>query len=79
VKIEDFINMIDECCNDVTFSFHGKTAGIIPEVRNYIKTFHVWYGDETRDYSTVQDIMTDRIFDGHSLQDIFHEINIDIV
>jgi hypothetical protein len=78
VKIEDFINMVDECCNDVTFSFQGKSAGIVPEVNNYSKIFHVWYGDKTKDYLTVQDVMADQIFDGQSLRNIFDNIDVNV-
>jgi hypothetical protein len=76
MKMAEFINIIDECCNDIYFSFHEKAAGITPEVTDSVKTFHVWHGE--KDYSNADDVMNDNFFDGRSLQDIFNEISINI-
>jgi hypothetical protein len=46
MKCDRFINTLDECCNDVQFSYHGKSAGVMPGLEDGIKVFHVWYGDD---------------------------------
>jgi hypothetical protein len=76
MKIDKFINTVDECCNDVEFSFHGKPAGITPEVEDGVKTFHVWHGENMKDYLNVQDVMDDKFFDGQSMRDIFDNVEI---
>jgi hypothetical protein len=78
MKIDDFIRIINDCCNDVSFSFNGKSAGIIPEVNNYKKTYHVWHGDKTKDYSNVDDVMKDDFFDGCSLREIYSKVQLQI-
>ena len=50
MKMNDFIIILNDCCNDITFSFDGEPAGIMPEVENYKKNYHVWFGDKTKDY-----------------------------
>lgn len=76
MKISDFIILLDECCNDVTFSFGGKSSGIMPEVENYKKNYHVWYGDKTKDYPSVETLMNDKFFDGQTLKEIFSKLDI---
>jgi hypothetical protein len=50
MEIDDFVKIINDCCNDISFSYNGKSAGIIPEVNDYKKIYHVWYGDKSKDY-----------------------------
>lgn len=76
MKINDFITLLDECCNDVTFSFDGKSSGIMPEVKNYQKTYHVWFGDNTKDYPSTENLMNDNFFDGRTLKEIFNKLDI---
>lgn len=56
--------------NDVEFIYNGKRSGITSEVHNSIPTFYVWYGDEEKEYSDVDEVMSDKFFDGKSLAEI---------
>jgi hypothetical protein len=76
LKLDEFISTVDECCNDVQFSFRGKPSGITPEVKDGIKTFHVWYGTNLKEYSSIQDVVNDPFFDGQSLREIYCELDI---
>lgn len=78
MKFDAFISLINDCCNDIAFSFQGKSAGIIPEVENYAKIFHMWYGEKEKDYSNMEDLITDKFFDGQSIKDIYNKISIEV-
>lgn len=60
--------------NDVSFYYNGKPSGISPEVHNSIPTFYVWYGDEEKEYSDVNKLMSDKFFDGKSLEEIADKV-----
>ena len=68
--------IILECCNDVLFTYGGKEAGITSEVKDYVPTFHVWYGSATKKYSDVDDLMNDPFFGGKSLNELIGKIEI---
>lgn len=76
MKIEDFVNILDDCCNDITFRYNGKASGIMPEVNNYKKTYHMWHGNREKDYSSIDSLMEDKFFGGRSLREIYNEIDI---
>ncbi len=61
---------ISDQCNDVSFVYHGKSAGIFPEVHHSIPTFLVCFGDKEREYSDIDEVMSDKFFDGKSLAEI---------
>ncbi len=76
MKMNDFMVILNDCCNDVTFSFDGKPAGIMPEVENYKKNYHVWFGDKTKDYPSAETLMNDKFFNGRALKEIFSKLDI---
>lgn len=78
MKFEEFIKMLDECCNDVSFLFEGKNGGIISEVNDYQKTYHVWYDDKMEKYRSVTDVINSKIINGLRLKDIYKEIEFQI-
>lgn len=56
--------------NDVEFIYNGKRGGITSEVHNSIPTFYVWHGDKEKKYSDIDEVMSDKFFDGKSLAEI---------
>ena len=59
-----------ECCNDVLFSYNGKSSGVTSEVHDYVPTFQMWHGADTKEYSNIDDLMADKFFSGKSLIDL---------
>lgn len=55
---------------DVSFNYNGKSAGIFPEVHDSIPTYVVCFGDEEKVYSDIDEVMSDKFFDGKSLAEI---------
>lgn len=56
--------------NDIEFIYNGKRSGVTSEVRDYIPTFTMWYGDKEKEYSDIDEVMSDKFFDGKSLAEI---------
>ena len=76
MKVNDFLAILSDCCNDITFVYNKKNSGIMSEVADFKKTYHMWYGDKDQKYSSVDDLMSDPFFDGQSLRDIFSTVDI---
>lgn len=57
MKLNELKELLDDCCNDFSFVVDGKTSGIIPEVSNYKKTYHVWYGSQMADFHEAIDVL----------------------
>lgn len=76
MSLKKLIDILNDCCNDIAFSFGGKQSGVMPEVANHKKTYHVWYGEKTKDYLSVDELVNDRFFDGKSIKEIFNELDI---
>lgn len=56
--------------NDVEFIYNGKRSGVTSEVHDYIPTFAMWYGEKEKIYSDIDEVMSDKFFDGKSLSEI---------
>jgi hypothetical protein len=66
--------IIQDCCNDVLFTYNQKSSGFTSDVKNYVTTFHAWHGTETKDYSSVNDLMSDPFFGGKSINELIGEV-----
>lgn len=66
--------IIRECCNDVLFTYNEKESGITSEVKDYVPTFHVWHGSETKDYTSLDDLMSDKFFSNRSIDDLIDDV-----
>ena len=61
---------IGEDYNDMSFVYNGKPAGVTSTVTNYVPTFQVWYGENTKTYGTIDEVMNDKFYDGKSIADL---------
>ena len=66
--------IIEDCCNDVLFTYNGKNAGITSEVKNYVPTFQAWSGSSTKKYTNVDDVMADKFFGEKSIIELLGEV-----
>ncbi len=71
--------IISDCCNDVVFSYYGKSAGITSRVNDFVPTFQVWYGSETKEYKDIEKVMTDSFFQGKSLEELIDEVDFEVL
>lgn len=73
---EKLKSIIIECCNDVSFDFNGKPCGVTSTVDDSRPTFQIWYGDKTKEFGNVEDLMNDDFFDGKSLNNLCEKLDI---
>lgn len=71
--------ILSECCNDISFSYRGVKSGVTVEVRDYIPTYQAWYGDDTREYGNIDEVMDDKFYNGKSLNDLVKEVEINVI
>lgn len=76
---EELKNIIADCCNDIVFVYRDKQAGVTSEVSDYIPTFQAWYGNDTKEYDNMDDVMNDPFFGGKSLADLIDVVEFDIL
>ena len=72
---QELKSIIADCCNDVVFTYNGKKSGITSVVHNSVPTFQVWFGSETKEYDNVDDVMSDKFYDGKSINDLIHDVD----
>ena len=75
---EKLKQIIQDCCNDISFVYNGKPSGIAPEVYDSIPTYTVWYGEDTKIYHDAEDVMTDKFYSGMSLAALADKIQFNI-
>lgn len=71
-------NTIENCINDVLFSYNGQSCGVTSEVHDYKPIYTLWFGEKYVDLDTVEDVLNYKLFDGKSLNDIYKNLSINI-
>ncbi|MBR2895476.1 MAG: hypothetical protein IKC03_07455 [Oscillospiraceae bacterium] len=54
-------------------------SGISVEVYDSIPTYQVWHGSEIKEYSDIDDLMTDKFFGGKSIIELVGSVDFTIV
>ena len=62
------------CLDDVLFTYNKKASGITSDVKDYVPTFQVWHGSATKEYISVDELMSDPFFGGKSINDLIGEV-----
>lgn len=55
----------------VTFCYNGYSCGIDPLACD---SFDVWYGDNEMTVGSVEEVLTEELFDGKALKDIWDDV-----
>ncbi len=63
-----------ECCNDVLFVYSGKKSGVTSEVNDFVPTFQVWHGSSIKEYSDIEELLTDDFYSGKSIENLIGEV-----
>lgn len=79
MKIEELMQVLDDCCNDVVFYYKGKSAGITVTVEDYSPTYQVWYGEDTKEFNNSVDLVYEPFFDGESIFDLIKIVEFDVL
>jgi hypothetical protein len=75
---EKLESILDDCCNDIYFIYNGKNGGVTPEVHNYKRTYHAWYGEKIVDYTSLDELLEAALFDGKKLLELVGDIDIEV-
>lgn len=67
---------VEDDVNDFYFTHHGKSCGVEQEVHDSVSTYTAWCGDDTKQYSSFDDLIRDLFFDGDSIADIVGSLDI---
>ncbi len=70
-KLKEFIA---SGTDTVVFMYNGKHACI--DMNGTINDFDVGFGEKVRRYHSIEDVMTDKLYDGKSLNEIAEEIDV---
>lgn len=70
MSADELRDEISEQWNDVEFIYNGKQSGISPESHDSVPVYYMWYGNKEKEYSDIDEVMSDKFFDGKSLSEI---------
>ena len=76
MKAHQLKEQILSCITDICFDYNGKSACINPW--NHHK-FEVGYGEQVETFSNIEDLMSAKIFDGYSLNDICETVDFQLI
>ena len=70
-NIDDLkFKIIDEMCGYI-FTYKGDPCGMEPIVESGVFTFDAWSGDKNKDYTDIDELITDKLYSGNSLTEFF--------
>lgn len=75
MTFEEFARTLTEEYGTAEFEYNEKKCGVEPETHDSETTYTMWYGDTWKDYNNIDDLLSDKFFDGESLRDIFPSID----
>ena len=70
--------IIDEMCG-YTFTYKGEPCGMEPIVESGVFTFGAWSGDKNKDYTDIDELMTDKFYSGKSLTELIDTVELDFI
>ncbi|CAJ1185097.1 hypothetical protein CP1MG86_MNBNLCLN_00764 [Companilactobacillus paralimentarius] len=62
-----------------TFTYDGKPCGMETEVENSVFTFDAWSGDKNKDYTDIDELMTDKFYSGKSITELIDTVELDFI
>lgn len=72
---KEFLYNLTEEYGTAEFTYNGKKCGVEPETTNSITVYTMWYGKKWKDYNNIDKLMTDKFFDGLSLNEILSSVD----
>ena len=55
---------------DISFTFNDLPCGVEVEVHNSIPLFESWYGNESKKYTNLDELIHEKFFGGKSLKEL---------
>lgn len=75
MNAENIKSVLSECCNDLVFVYNGKRSGVTSTAADYKTTYQVWYGNDTKEYDSIDDVMSDPFYGGKSISELIGNVN----
>lgn len=76
MTLDEFLENLTKEYGTAEFEYNGKKCGIEPETNNSITTWCMWYGEVWKDYTNIDDLLSDPFFDGKSFRDILPLVDV---
>lgn len=70
--------IIDGICG-YTFTYEDEPCGMEPTVENGVFTFGAWHGENNKDYTDIDELMTDKFYSGKSLMELIDTVELDFI
>ncbi|MFV0344218.1 MAG: hypothetical protein ACK5JH_15250 [Anaerocolumna sp.] len=70
-SIKELHEILIDSFSHVTFTYNGKRCGIDPMAKD---DFDVWYGEDLAKAHNIEEISSQRIYNGKSLEEIITEV-----
>lgn len=64
--------------NDFYFMYDGLRVGVECTVNDSRESFELWYGDVSKEYDNIDDVVNDKLFKGKSISDLLSDGAIEI-
>lgn len=77
MSLEDLKRLVVDEMNDFYFDYEGKRVGVEQTVQNSIATYTMWWGDDEKEYSDFDELLSDGFFDGRSVIDLLEIVEIE--
>lgn len=76
MTVKDFLYNLTDEFGTAEFTYKEKKCGVEPETQNSNTTYCMWYGESWKDYQNINELMSDKFFDGLSLTDILPLVDV---
>lgn len=77
MTLDDLKRLVVDEANDFYFDYEGKRVGVEQIVTNSVATYTMWWGDEEKEYSDFDELLSDGFFDGRSVIDLLDVVEIE--
>lgn len=71
MTIQELKDHLTNLVSHITFYYNGYACGIDPLSRNL---YEVWCGDDAFSVTSVDEVLTEELFDGRALEDIWGDV-----
>lgn len=71
MRLSEIKEHLENLTGQITFKYNDKNCGVDPLSLN---EFDVWYGDDMRTADSIDEVISNDLFDGKALRDILDDV-----
>lgn len=76
MTVKELKHCIVNNANDLYFMYNGKNCGIEQTVRESVAIYEIWCGKETKQHQSLNELLSDKFFDGKSISELLDIVEI---